>query len=198
MTRVSTITSRKTLTSAVVDEEDQILVEELLLHSQAALQKLYDRFGPLVYGITLKFLEDAREAEETTQDVFVKVWRTIAKFDSRRSSLKGWICVVTRSACLDRLRKRHTRPDHIHSNTLEFESMKNLGDESNIKILDTRDSLRESLKQLKSEYRDSLELFYFKGYTQKEIAEILELPVGSVKSYLRRGLVKLRNVFERQ
>lgn len=76
--------------------------------------------------------------------------------------------------------------------------MKNLGDESNIKILDTRDSLRESLKQLKSEYRDSLELFYFKGYTQKEIAEILELPVGSVKSYLRRGLVKLRNVFERQ
>ena len=167
--------------------------------SQAALRELYTQFGSLVYSIAFKVLEDSQEAEEATQDVFVKAWKTIGAFDERRCSVRGWLCVMTRSACLDRLRKRKVRPDQIKSKVTAFEPNRDAGAASPVRRLDDRsERLRELLDGLRPEYRQSIELSYFRGYTNREIAEIMGMPEGTVKSFLRRGLIQLREVFAEQ
>lgn len=174
------------------------LVERAAAGSQSALQELYAEFGALVYSIAYKALEDRHEAEEATQDVFVKAWKTIKTFDPERCSVKGWLCIMARSACIDRLRKRRIRPDQIKSKVAEFEAGHSAVSAPVFRVDDQGERLRDLLETLRPEYRESIELSYFRGYTNREIAEIMDLPEGTVKSFLRRGLIKLREVFTPQ
>lgn len=177
------------------EERALSLAERAASGSHGALRALYDDYSPLVYSIAVKILEDSHEAEEATQDVFVKAWKTIGSFDRRRCTVRGWLCVMARSNCLDRLRKRRIRPDQVKSKVSLFEtwhgaepSAAHGGDERS-------EQLSRLMAGLRPEYRETIELSYFNGYTVKEIAEIKELPEGTVKSFLRRGLMKLREVF---
>lgn len=174
------------------------LVERAASGSHAALRALYDQYAPLVFSIAMKILEDKHDAEEATQDVFVKAWKTIGSFDQRRCTVRGWLCVMTRSRCLDRLRKRRVRPDQIKSKVSLFESWH--GSEPAVPHQgdDREEQLSRMLSGLRPEYRETIELSYFNGYTVREIAEIKNLPEGTVKSFLRRGLMKLREVFPTQ
>lgn len=171
------------------------LVDGMRRGSTRALKRTYEMYSNYVFGIALKILGNVQEAEEVTQDVFVKVWKNIQQFDSKRSELRGWIYIMCRSASIDRLRKRKSRPDQLHEKSLEFERMERSQMVHEPHRLERRDKIDESLSQLRPEYRRSLELAYFKGYTQREIAEELEVPEGTAKSFLRRGLTKLREVF---
>lgn len=160
--------------------------------SNAALKQLYQRYSGLVFGIALKSLSDRVEAEEVVQDVFVKVWRLAARYKAERSSVKGWICLMARSASIDRLRRRASRPRLVGVEDLSFFGTTEEPRSSNA---DRHEKLAAALGELRDEHRSSLELAFFKGYTQREIAEALGLPEGTVKSFLRRGMIKLRRAF---
>lgn len=178
------------------DVAGESLARRVSAGSEIALRELYDQYGGLAYSISYKILDDRQDAENTIQDVFVKAWRTIENFDSKRSTLKSWICMITRSACLDRLRKRKNRPDSDKSRVVEFESShqksNSLGSGSNM----FRDDLLDGLQSLRDDYRTSIELAYFNGYTHREVGKIMGVPEGTAKTFLRRGLAKLREVFE--
>ena len=184
-------TSRKPTASDSSEE----LIEALKERSEQALKEAYDLFSPLVYGMALKILRNAQEAEEVTQDVFVKVWRGIEDFDSSRSALRGWICVMARSSSLDKLRRRSVRHDQCYGKRVSSDLLRDLGQADEIGEYESRDAIDSSMSKIRPEYRRSLELAYFKGYTQREIAEIMGVSEGTVKSFLRRGLARLREVF---
>ncbi|MCH6257126.1 sigma-70 family RNA polymerase sigma factor [Puniceicoccaceae bacterium K14] len=183
--------------SEAIDEV--AIVDEIVGGSQSALRRLYMFYGGLVYSIAYKIVDDTQEAEEVSQDVFVKIWRLADTFDPKKCSLKGWISLIARSSSLDRLRKRNRRPDRV------LKKMVNVGI-AEIQTLNTNEKsernreaesvLFEGLATLREEYRQCLELAYFKGYTQKEIGRTLKIPEGTAKTYLRRGLMKLRELFE--
>lgn len=165
--------------------------------SEAAMREIYDRYSGLVHGLALRMLGDEHEAEEVTQDTFLKAWRGIASFDSGRSSLRGWLCIIARSKSLDRLRRRRVRPDQDKARVVCSPAESDFSDErASARLCPERhEALQRSLALLRVEYRSSLELAYFDGYTQREIAEILGIPEGTVKSFLRRGLQQLREIF---
>lgn len=186
--------------SRIIDHsfDEVALLAEVASGSQFALRRLYSLYGSLVYSVANRFLGDEQEAEEVTQDVFVKVWRLAESFDESRCSPKGWISMIARSASLDYLRKRNRRPDRMFKNLVEMgfgEALQSQGEK--MKDAEDRESrLFEGLAGLREEYRRSVELAYFKGYTQKEIGKVMKVPEGTAKTYVRRGLMKLRELFE--
>lgn len=178
--------------------DSEAILAEVASGSEKALRSLYDAFGALVFSIASQVLGDRQEAEEATQDVFTKIWRLARSYDKRKSSVKSWIVMLTRSASIDKLRKRSRRPDADTRRTLDVFDYQSQEPES-MRSEATGSAtlaLKESLEMLRPEYRASIELAYFKGYSQKEIAAALKMPEGTVKSHLRRGLVKLREVFD--
>ncbi len=177
--------------------EWETTLSQVALGSEPALRRLYQEFSALVFSVALKVLGDKREAEEITQDVFAKIWRLASSYDKRKASVKSWIVMMTRSASIDKLRKRARRPDSDSRNTYDvFDyqlqdvyEQKSPAQERAVSIL------QEKLESLRPEYRACLELAYFKGYSQKEIASAMKVPEGTAKTYLRRGLLRLRQLF---
>ncbi len=165
--------------------------------SEPALRRLYAEFSPLVYTIALRVLNDRREAEEITQDVFTKVWRLASRYDKRKASVKSWIVMMARSASIDKLRKRSRRPDTDNRHTYDVFDypLQDVYDQKSPAFTKAAALVREKLESLRPEYRTCLELAYFKGYSQKEIAAAMNLPEGTAKTYVRRGLQKLRQLF---
>src|SRR5690606_28395707 len=92
-------------------DDSKRLASQAAAGSEAAMREIYARYSGLVHGLALKMLGDERDAEEVTQDTFLKAWRSIGAFDSDRSSIRGWLCIIARSKSLDRLRRRRVRPD---------------------------------------------------------------------------------------
>ncbi|MEM6839206.1 MAG: sigma-70 family RNA polymerase sigma factor [Cyanobacteria bacterium P01_C01_bin.120] len=158
---------------------------------------LYDRYAGLVYGIALKVLGNVQEAEDLTQDIFVKLPKS--SFNPERGSLKTFIAILTRSRAIDRVRARqraaqkvsqNLSPELISSATpdaLEKHSQQEQGQ-----------TVRAALSELSSQEQQLLKLSYYEGLTQANIAEHLNLPLGTVKSKMRRSLIKLRQMLTEQ
>jgi RNA polymerase sigma-70 factor (ECF subfamily) len=161
-----------------------------------ALRALYDRYAATAYSVALALTRDAHEAEDLVQDAFLALWQHAGSFDARRGSARSWLLTIVRHRALDLLRgaryKRRTiatrnymleRPDPI---VLEGEAMRSC----------ERERLLAALAGLPPAQRQAVELAYFGGYAYPEIAAILGLPLGTVKSRLRIALHKLRNAPE--
>lgn len=161
-----------------------------------ALGTLYDRHAALVYGIALKVLSNPQEAEDLTQDIFVKLMQ--ASYDPRRGSLRTFLAILTRSRALDRLRSRQrdskrtmqylrTNVPTPVSTPIEASALQEQGQE-----------IHSALAQLRDEQQQLLKMTYYDGLTQARIAERLDLPLGTVKSRVRRGLLQLRQILQNQ
>ena len=172
---------------------------------QAALGELYDRWVRPLNSLAFHILRDTTEAEDVLHDVFVTIWQKAADFETSRGHAFSWAATLTRNRAIDRLRSRARR-----SQILENAAPADLGyDESNVGA-DGTDSaghlwmkekagaVRRALDSLPGEQRDALQLAYFGGLTQHEIAEKLSQPLGTVKARIRRGLLKLRDVLAPQ
>ena len=177
-------------------ERAEAALSQVAAGSEAGLRFLYERFGGLVYSLAFKILEDSQEAEEVVQDVFAKAWRLAGGYDSRRSAVKGWLCMIARSACLDRLRHRKRRLDRPINNSVALSHIMDLADPKAGIGTEGDEELAVSLESLRPEYRCSIELAFFKGYSHREIAAAMDIPEGTAKTFLRRGLLKLREVFK--
>lgn len=170
------------------DETD--FVERLIERDENALSELYQRFGGLVYSVALHVVQNPGVAEEVTQDSFLKIWQQPETWDPRRGRFVGWLLTITRYTAIDRLRKEQRRP---FLNSVELDDLR-MGHQAIVEGESWEDAriLRSMLDCLPYEQMQVIELAYFQGMSHSEMAEYLELPLGTVKTRVRLGLQKLK------
>ena len=160
---------------------------------QAAFASLYDATAARVHGLVLRVLRDPAQAEEVTQEVFLEVWRTASRFDPGRGSALSWLLTMAHRRAVDRVRSaeaasRNETSYHRHNPVVEHDQTTEAAEAS----LEAR-RVREALGALTEVQREALELAYFGGYTHTEVATMLDLPVGTAKTRIRDGLIRMRD-----
>ncbi len=160
-----------------------------------ALGQLYDRHAGLVYGMSLKVLGNAQEAEDLTQDIFVKLAEQ-ASYDPQRGSLRTFLMILTRSRAIDRVRSRQS----AHRTQQRWQADYKLPEHSLFSAADVASEASQQVKaalaQLPAQQQQILHLAYYEGFTQAAIAERLDAPLGTVKSRARRGLLKMKKILQ--
>jgi len=175
-------------------DTDRALIARVQARDADALDLLYDRYASRLMGLAQRILGDTGEAEEILQEVFLFVWRSATTFDPARGSVLAWLLVATRSRSIDRLRSR--RPAARAGLT----SVDQVPDKADSRDLETDSAAREwetlcrsAIAELPAEQRIVLELAYFEGLTHQEIAQKTSTPLGTVKTRVRLGLMKLKD-----
>lgn len=157
-----------------------------------ALATLYDRHAPLVYGISIKLLGNTAEAEDLTQDIFLKLTDNCA-YDCQRGTLRTYLAILTRSRAKDRLRARNRDRQKLQKQALSDEGETTISPQmEELSQVERSREIQSALNQLSTPEREVLKMAYYQGFSQSEIAERLNIALGTVKSRSRRGLLKLR------
>ena len=171
---------------------DLALLERMRGGDEGALAAFYDRWSDRVYSLALHLLREARDAEDIVEETFWQVWRNAARYDAARGTVGTWLLTICRSRALDRLRSRHRRrEDATIDDAATFESPAP-DPVSAMVTSETGRIVREALAELPVEQRQAVELAYFRGLSQSEIAEKTGQPLGTVKTRVRLAMVKLR------
>lgn len=181
-------------------DDDVACVARAASGDSAALSALYDAHARAVFSLALRVVGDEADAEDVLQEVFTQAWRQASRYDASRGSVAAWLLTMARTRAIDRLRARRARPDTATS----------MGEQAwldlSAPVVDPGDALaasrdaerlREALRELPLLQRLAIELAYFEGLSQSEIAERLEQPLGTVKTRIRLGLLKLRDSLSR-
>jgi RNA polymerase sigma-70 factor (ECF subfamily) len=159
---------------------------------QAAFAELYDALSPLVHGVVLKVVRDPAQSEEVAQEVFVELWRLAARFDEARGSVTSWVATVAHRRAIDRVRSEQSSRDRVArqvSNVVR--DYDDVSDEVESKF--DRVRVRRALERLTGVQREAVELAYFGGHTYREVAVLLEVAEGTVKTRIRDGMIRLRD-----
>ncbi|MEU5162484.1 sigma-70 family RNA polymerase sigma factor [Streptomyces sp. NPDC020875] len=167
------------------------LVRGLLAADEIAFAAVYRRWGSLVHAMATRSLGDAHEAEDVTQQVFLGAWRGRHGYRSERGPLGGWLVGITRRKIVDALSARTRRPVLIDTATGPDPGVRRTGDHAPDEVLD-RVVVADALSRLPRGQREVLRLAFYEDLTQTQIAERTGLPLGTVKSHTRRGLLRLR------
>jgi RNA polymerase sigma-70 factor, ECF subfamily len=177
------------------NERDGALIIAVARGSGEAVAELYDRYGATVYGLALRVLGQPDLAEEVVQDVFAQVWREASRYDRSRSSVAGWMVMLTRTRAIDRLRARRARPDQTSAvgeqDAGPIPSAERSPEAAAISAQDVR-AVR-ALGLLPEQLRALVELAYYEGLTHSEIATRTGMPLGTVKTRLRNAMGTLRS-----
>jgi len=187
------------MTAPMQHVPDSALVERIMAGDEGALEALYDRYAGLLFAMLVRILRDASAAEEVLQDLFLQLWRGAARFDASRGSLAAWLLVIGRNRALSRLRGKERREILADSEEFSIEAVPssgNLEDEAARAQLMQR--LRGAMEALPPEQREAVELAYFEGMTQTEIAERTKCPLGTVKSRVRAAMQTLKQLFDNE
>ena len=178
--------------SARSGDADRALISRIENRDAEALALLYDRHCARLLGLAHRILGDTGEAEEVLQEVFLYVWRSASSFDASRGTVLAWLLVSTRSRSIDRLRSRR-HVSRAGTRSLEQVVESRAGDlEADAAEREWSALYRAAIAELPQDQRKALELAYFEGLTQQEIAERTSTPLGTVKTRVRLGLMKLR------
>ncbi|MHB8587318.1 MAG: sigma-70 family RNA polymerase sigma factor [Candidatus Dormibacteraceae bacterium] len=175
-----------------VGAADREVAAALAAGSQDALADLYDRYSGLAYGIALRVLGDPGRAEDAVQEAFLNIWNRAGTFDPGRGSLRGWLLTTVRNRSIDYLRGRgaHERQEQELQPAL-VSSGAHQDPWHEVSLSLERDAVREAMSSLPAEQRQAVELAYFGGYSQREIADLTRVPLGTVKGRMRLALEKL-------
>jgi RNA polymerase sigma-70 factor (ECF subfamily) len=183
------------MTNASAFDEAE-LMRRLRARDQAALGELYDRYGRLVYGLSLRILgNDGRLAEESTQDTFMRVWTQAEAWDPNKGRFATWLLTITRRTAIDLLRKEKLP---IRSTAVAIDDLaESLGDQSIVDdpLWSNGLLIQKLLRQLPDEQRQVIQLAFYAGLSHSQIAEQLNVPLGTVKTRVRLGLQKLRDLW---
>lgn len=161
---------------------------------KSALARLYDSLGKPLYSLAYRVTNDATEAQDIVQDVFLQMWRTAGTYDTDRGSVFGWAATLTRNRAIDRVRMRKRRAELLAASAPDLQPA-SASDQDSSDLLWVREkstAVRAALAQLASDQQTAIELAFFSGLTQQEIAAKLNAPLGTIKARIRRGLLKLR------
>jgi RNA polymerase sigma-70 factor (ECF subfamily) len=161
---------------------------------QAAFGQLYDALAPLVHGLVLRVVRDPAQAEEVTQEVFLEVWQQAKRFDADRGRARAWITVMAHRRAVDRVRAAQAAADRdLRQGIKEFqESYDDV--EHRVEVALESDRVNRALESLTEVQKQAIRLAYYGGYTYGEVATALGLPLGTVKTRIRDGMIRLRDV----
>ena len=172
---------------------DAMLVHQLLQRDVDAFEQLYDRHSRIVYALVLRIVQQGSTAEEVVQDVFLQLWRNASRYDTRRGPFVPWLMAVARNRALDHLRLKSERQRRREDQTEELPPV--IGFPQFEKALDEKrraERVRAVMGSLNPQQKKAIELAYFEGLSHTEIAETLKEPLGTVKSWIRNGLLRLK------
>jgi RNA polymerase sigma-70 factor (ECF subfamily) len=172
---------------------DATLVQSILRQDVNAFEQLYERHSRLVYSLVLRILQQAATAEEVVQDVFLQLWRNAAAYDSERGPFVPWLLTMARNRALDHLRLKSERQRRREDQTDELPPVVTAPNYEH--ELDERrrvERVRSLMGGLQPQQKRAIELAYFEGLSHTEIAEKLKEPLGTVKSWIRNGLLRLK------
>lgn len=161
-----------------------------------AYEALFDQLAPMAFGVCRKVLRDTALAEEVAQEVMLEVWRTAPRHRAEKASARTWVAVIAHRRAVDRVRSeqaernRRERDARVGAPTASDPVGERVADDAE------RDRVKEALTELTPIQRQSVELAYYGGHTHTEVAALLDLPLGTVKTRIRDGLIRLRDTLE--
>lgn len=193
------VPSNQTMTVSIHPTQSDYKENEMLFCLQSDEQrhfsKFYDRFSAALFGLILNWIKDAEVAENLLQDVFVKAWRSKELYDPSKGRLYTWLYNIARNTCIDFLYSKtfkKTRASLLSADVAMLApALKNAG------LTPDTIGLRKLVKTLRQEEREVIELMYFKGFTQTEIASTMNMPLGTVKTRMSRAIKNLRYFYKK-
>ncbi len=182
---------------SVPDPEPERPLDELLHRVAAgdiaAFEAIFDAMSTQVFGIVRRVLRDPAQSEEVAQEVLIEVWRTATRFDAAKGAAATWILTMAHRRAIDRVRSAQAAVDReqrvaMREHTTSYDEV---AEEVEARL--EQDAVRRCLESLSDLQRESVTLAYYNGYTYREVAEVLLVPLGTVKTRLRDGLLRLRS-----
>lgn len=179
--------------------DDEKLISLIIQMQEEALAQLYERYNRVVFSLALAIVGDQATAEEITLDVFVRVWQKAGTYRADQAKVSTWLSHIARNHAIDVLRHRTARLDH---QALHWEDIHSSGrslqedPQESVELALRRKRVHAALARLPADQREAMLLAYFGGYTQRQIAEALDQPLGTIKTRLRLAMQKLRGFLQ--
>ncbi|SMO73304.1 sigma-70 family RNA polymerase sigma factor [Gracilimonas mengyeensis] len=186
------------------EERDRELMARIKMRDASALSELYDHYNRLLFGLIRTILKKQEEAEDTLQEVFINVWQKADSYDLERGTVYTWIVSLARNKSIDRLRSKVYKEQKKQSTSLDDEDVYHplYTEEANPMektiFRDRAKRVRDALDKLTDKQRKMLEIAYFGGMSQREISDKFEIPLGTVKSRIRDGMMKLKEILSKE
>lgn len=176
--------------STKIKISEEVLIQELLAKKPSALEYLYDNYSGALFGVIIRIVKSEEVAQEVLHDIFMKVWNNFSAYDAGKGRLYTWLVNISRNASIDKIRSKEIKKtlktdlvsDNVH--TIDYANSHTLSTDGI--------GLEKVLDQLSEELRFVIDQMYFKGYTQTEIAEEFNIPLGTVKTRTRTAMRELR------
>lgn len=172
---------------------DQEVMRRILAQDQQAFHALYNEFGKAVYSLAYRVLHNAQLAEEVTQDTFLKVWQRKAQWDPNKGKLINWLLAIAHFTAIDQLRKENRQPN-LHPETIEEIEYMVPPDPDSAAWQDGM-ALHMMISRLSEDQAKLIELAFYQGLSHSEIVKVTQIPLGTVKTRLRRGLQRMRELW---
>jgi len=191
------LVTRETDSSQDIDPDapanPDVLLARVATGDQAAFGELYDQLAPRVLGLVKRLLRDHAQSEEVTQEIFLEIWQSATRFDQGRGTAVGWIMTMTHRRAVDRVRASQSSRDRdtkigIRDFTSEYDNVS--------ETVETRiehERVEQAMLKLTELQRQAVSLAYYGGYSHSEVAELLSVPIGTVKTRVRDGMIRLRD-----
>lgn len=181
------------LTFQTQQNTDISILQRIAVEDKMAVEECLDKYGKLVWSLALNFLNSREDAEDAVQDIFIDVWKYAARFDAEKSGEANFISLIARRRLIDRLRKSNRQPKTFFSE----EVLQNHSGDFDKKLqtyIEAKEAVQH-LNRLDPQQRQVIQMSIYGGMSQSEIAEECGLPLGTVKSHIRRGFQKIRDSF---
>ncbi len=181
------------LHTADVRETTEQMLGLVARGDQDAFERLYDRIAGSVMGVVRRVLRDPAQSEEVTQEVLTEIWRTAARFDPERGGASTWVLTMAHRRAVDRVRSAQSATDRdlrvaLLDHTPEYDQVAEA-----VEARLEAEQVRKAMESLTELQREAVRLAYYGGYTQREVSELLGVPLGTIKTRLRDGLIRLRD-----
>ena len=169
------------------NSSDLVYIQKLQQGDKQALYTLYDRYSAAIFGVILRICRDEQQAKDILQEVFLKIWKKIGSYDPEKGKFYTWANRIARNTTLNALRKKdvfiQTDDFSVYESTTQPESKENF------------EALTGAITTLSAHHRRAIQLVYFQGYTHREAHKVMEVPLGTFKSYIRQAVIALREVY---
>jgi len=175
------------------EPEKEELLSRIARGDQKAFSAFYDQFAHGLYSLVFRMLNDPKETEDVLQEGFVQIWKKASTYDGKRSSAFTWAVMIMRNKAIDHIRSRQRQSRLVEEAALEFSQEPEGREDDVVSQHEQRAMVRAALEKIPCEQRQAIDLAFFSGLTQMQIAEKLGEPLGTVKARIRRGLLKLRD-----
>ena len=172
--------------------DESELVALLKSKSKAGMVRLYDNYSFSLFGVIHKVVKDNQIAEDILQETFIKVWEKIDKYDESKGRLYTWMLNIARNSSIDYIRSKHYKK---LSKVQSIDNTVNKQGSSTLGINEDTLGLKELVNKLEPKYKELIDKVYFEGYTQQEVSDELEIPLGTVKTRIRKAILQLKKVF---